>query len=87
MLGATLWWRRHSSPKASADEFSLRPDEKEILQYIASKGGRVLEAELRQKFVLPKTSEWRLVRRLERMGYVKVRKVGLQNEIELVKGV
>lgn len=63
----------------------VRPEEKEVLEFISERGGRVLEAELRVKFILPKTSMWRLVRRLERKGLVRIRKVGLQNEIELVR--
>ncbi len=63
----------------------LRPEEKEVLRFISERGGRVLEAELRVKFLLPKTSMWRLLRRLERRGLVRIRKIGLQNEIELVR--
>ncbi len=63
----------------------LRPEEKEVIQFISEKGGKVLEAELRTKFLLPKTSMWRMVRRLERRGLLRVRKVGVQNEIELVR--
>ncbi|MDZ7377198.1 MAG: winged helix-turn-helix transcriptional regulator, partial [candidate division KSB1 bacterium] len=63
----------------------LRPEDKEVLQYLAGRGGRVLESELRQKFLLPRTSVWRQVRRLERMGYVRVVKEGMQNAVELVK--
>ncbi len=84
LIGVVSWWRRRTSLGKAA--VNLRPEDRAVLEYIQSRGGRILEAELRQKFILPKTSGWRLVRRLERMGYVKVTKIGLQNEIELVKG-
>ncbi len=74
-------WKRAGPTLAE----ELRPEEREVMQFISEKGGKVLEAELRVKFLLPKTSMWRLVRRLERRGLVRVTKVGLQNEIELVR--
>ncbi|MBS7604979.1 hypothetical protein KEJ31_01585 [Candidatus Bathyarchaeota archaeon] len=59
-------------------------EEAEILKYIRERGGRVLEAELRERFPhIPRTSMWRLIRRLEKRGVVQVRKVGLQNVVEL----
>ncbi|MEM0212427.1 MAG: hypothetical protein QXM35_07235 [Candidatus Methanomethylicia archaeon] len=62
----------------------LTEEEEEILKYIREKGGKVLEAELREKFPsIPRTTLWRMVRRLENKGIIKVRKVGLQNVIEL----
>lgn len=62
----------------------LRREEADVLRFIRERGGRVLEAELRGAFPnIPRTSMWRLVRRLERMGRVRVRKVGLQNVVEL----
>ncbi|MBS7623910.1 hypothetical protein KEJ39_09625 [Candidatus Bathyarchaeota archaeon] len=63
----------------------LRPVEKELLQYLAERGGRALESELRQRFNLPKSSMWRLARRLESMGYIRISKIGVQNEIELLR--
>lgn len=63
----------------------LTEEEEEILKYIREKGGKILEAELREKFPsIPRTTLWRMVRRLESKGVIRVRKVGLQNVIELV---
>jgi uncharacterized membrane protein len=42
-----------------------------------------LEVEIREALGLPKTTAWRLVRRLEKKGLVVVRKVGNQNVVEL----
>jgi uncharacterized membrane protein len=63
----------------------LRPDDIQVLNYISEKGGKVFEPEIRTRFVLPKTSAWRQIKRLERLGYVRITKVGSQNQIELVK--
>jgi len=63
---------------------SLRDDEINVLRFIKSKGGRVLEAELRENFPhIPRTSMWRLIKRLEKQGIVRIKKVGLQNVVEL----
>jgi len=63
----------------------LRPEEAEVLSFLRERGGRALEAELRRAFPnIPKTSMWRLLRRLEKRGVVKIEKVGLQNVVELL---
>lgn len=79
---AILWWRRHRSPPVGGD---LRPDDVRVLDFIRERGGKVLEPEIRTKFALPKTSAWRQIKRLERLGYVKVTKIGSQNQIEIVR--
>ena len=62
---------------------NLKPDEKEILFYIADKEGAAFEGEIRNKFILPKTSLWRLIKRLEREDMIEVTKIGGQNLIKL----
>jgi uncharacterized membrane protein len=77
-----LWWRRRGIGRIGED---LRPDDVQVLNFIQEKGGKVLEPEIRMRFALPKTSAWRQIKRLERLGYVKVTKIGSQNQIELLK--
>jgi uncharacterized membrane protein len=77
-----VWWRRRGGGPAGTD---LRPDDVQVLNFIREKGGKVLEPEIRMKFALPKTSGWRQIKRLERLGYVKVTKIGSQNQIEIIK--
>lgn len=58
--------------------------EEEVVSFLRRRGGRALEAELREAFPhIPKTTMWRLLRRLEKEGRVRIRKVGLQNLVEL----
>lgn len=45
--------------------------------------GVAYETEIIDKFNLPKTTVWRLVRRLERDGIVELRKTGGQNLIRI----
>src|SRR5579863_3871931 len=63
----------------------LRQEDKDIVAFISEKGGRVFESELRKKFLLPRTTTWRAVKRLEREGIVEIEKVDQQNLIKLRK--
>ena len=62
---------------------NLKPEEKEILFYISEKEGAAFEGEIRNKFILPKTSLWRLIKRLERENLIEITKIGGQNLIKL----
>ncbi|MFQ6086151.1 MAG: helix-turn-helix transcriptional regulator, partial [Candidatus Bathyarchaeia archaeon] len=61
----------------------LRRSDREVVRFIAERGGEVLESEIRSKFDLPKTTVWRLVKRLEENGIVRVKKFGKQNYVQL----
>ncbi len=63
----------------------LRQDDKEIIAFISEKGGQVYESELRKKFLMPRTTMWRAVKRLEREDIVEIEKIDQQNLIKLRK--
>jgi len=67
--------------------FNLRPtmreDDKEIVKFISENGGQVFESDLRKKFLQPRTTMWRAVKRLERLGVVEIYKRDLQNMVKL----
>ena len=67
--------------------FNLRPemreDDKDIIKFISERGGEVLESDLRKKFLQPRTTMWRAVKRLERLGVVEITKKDLQNMVKL----
>ena len=67
--------------------FNLRPDmredDKEIVKFISESGGEVFESELRKKFLQPRTTMWRAVKRLERLGVVEIYKKDLLNMVKL----
>ena len=63
----------------------LRQEDKDIVTFISESGGQVYESELRKKFLLPRTTTWRAVKRLEREGIVEIDKVDQQNRIRLRK--
>jgi hypothetical protein len=62
---------------------NLRPEDQQALGFLAENEGAAFESELRNKFQLPKTTIWRLVKRLEREELVEIRKAGGQNLIKL----
>lgn len=84
--GGFLFVRRSRGAATGPETSELRPDDVKVIEFISEKGGKVLEPEIRMRFALPKTSAWRQIKRLERLGYVKVTKIGSQNQVELVKG-
>jgi hypothetical protein len=61
----------------------LRPEDQQVLKFLAEKEGAVFESEIRSQFQIPKTTVWRLVKRLEREELIEIRKAGGQNLIKL----
>ncbi len=61
----------------------LRIDDKEVLRFVAESGGEVFAAELRERFKVPRTSLWRMIRRLEREEVVEVSSVGGQSLVKI----
>jgi len=62
----------------------LRKEDKDVIMFLAEKDGKAFEAEIRERFPdMPRTSLWRLVRRLERMEIVEVKRIGLENQVQL----
>ena len=63
----------------------MREDDKEIVKFISENGGEALESELRKKFLQPRTTMWRAVKRLERLEVIEITKKDLQNLVKLKK--
>jgi uncharacterized membrane protein len=64
----------------------LAREDQAVIRFLAEKEGKAFEAEIREKFPdMPRTSLWRLVRRLERLEIVEIKKIGLENQVELTK--
>ena len=57
----------------------LRVDDKMVIRFIAERGGEAFANEIREKFDIPRTSAWRLIRRLQRLEIVDERKIGGQS--------
>jgi uncharacterized membrane protein len=64
----------------------LKKEDKDVILFLAEKDGKAFEAEIRERFPdMPRTSLWRLVRRLERLEIVEVKRIGLENQVQLKK--
>ena len=61
----------------------MREDDKEIVRFISQNGGEALESDLRKKFLQPRTTMWRAVKRLERQGLIEITKKDLQNLVKI----
>jgi uncharacterized membrane protein len=62
----------------------LKVEDHQVLRFLAENQGAAFESEIRNKFQqLPKTTIWRLVKRLEREELIEIRKAAGQNLIKL----
>jgi len=65
------------------DHPTLRMDDREVLRFIAEAGGELFSNEIRERFDIPRTSAWRMLRRLEGLDIVVERKVGGQSLVSI----
>lgn len=63
----------------------MRDDDKRLVAFLEQNGGQAFEKELRKKFLLPRTTMWRAVKRLERQGIIEIEKKDFQNLVKLKK--
>ena len=61
----------------------LREDDKEIINFLTENGGQAYERELRKRFLQPRTTMWRAVKRLERQEIIEIVKKDMQNLVKL----
>jgi len=66
-------------------EKQLRPEEVQAIHFLAEKHGTAFEAELYEKLNLPRTTTWRLLKRLEKMEIIDIRKSRRQNIVSVRK--
>ena len=69
--------------ESTLSDENVRDNDKEIIKFIHENGGEVLESELRKKFLQPRTTMWRAVKRLERQGKIIISKKDQQNLVKL----
>jgi uncharacterized membrane protein len=86
-LWAFIFFRRKRGPnveKILKSHPQLMQEDRDVIKFLAKKEGKAFEAEIRERFPdIPRTSLWRLVRRLERLEIIEVKKIGLENRVEL----
>jgi LPXTG-motif cell wall-anchored protein len=64
------------------DRPHLRTDDKAVLRYVQESGGTFI-TEVRERFDIPKSSAWRMVKRLEEEGLLEVSNVGRETYLQL----
>jgi uncharacterized membrane protein len=99
-IAFALWFLRRKKPpppqpKEPTDEVDidkllerekyLRPEEVQVIRFLAEKHGTAFEAELYEKLNLPRTTTWRLLKRLEKMEIIDIQKSRRQNIISVRK--
>jgi tetratricopeptide (TPR) repeat protein len=65
------------------DNPRLRMDDKEVVRYIAENRGELFANEIRERFDIPRTSLWRMIRRLKEKEILEERKVGGQSLVSI----
>ena len=89
IFGAAFFLVRKRGPnveKIFTANPQLNKEEKDVIQFLADNERKAFESQIREQFPdIPRTSLWRLVRRLEKLEIVKVKKIGLENQVELKK--
>ena len=79
-----------AKPPADVEEIialvpDMREDDKDIVRFISKNGGEALESDLRKRFLQPRTTMWRAVKRLERQGIIETTKKDSLNLVRLKK--
>jgi uncharacterized membrane protein len=78
--------KKPSTQKIFRDNPRLNQEERDVIRFLVGHGGKAFEAEIRETFPsIPRTSLWRLVKRLEKMRIISIKKIGLENRVELKK--
>jgi len=97
IIGATLYVRLPKKPGKPPelklgevdldaifqDHPTLRMDDREVIRFIAESGGELFSNEIRERFDIPRTSAWRMLRRLEGLDIIEERKVGGQSLVSI----
>ncbi|MHA2075869.1 MAG: helix-turn-helix transcriptional regulator, partial [Candidatus Hodarchaeales archaeon] len=61
----------------------LREDDRDVIEFLAENGGEAFAMEIRNKFQIPRTSTWRLIKRLNRLEIIDERKIGGQTLVRI----
>ncbi len=93
-LGVFVWWRSRRQNgedeedganviERALESDELREEEKLALKYLLEHGGRASQAEIRDALGIPKTTAWRMFRRLEERGLVRIIRGRKENWVEI----
>jgi len=95
IAAAVFFYTRRSPAAPKRDKFfynidalfaahpQLRMDDKEVIRFLNESGGSAFAAEIRERFDVPRTSLWRMIRRLEGEGVITVETIGGQSLVKI----
>jgi uncharacterized membrane protein len=97
IAASALWLIKRRKPKKTDEtkacavdveklferEKDLRREEVQVIRFLAEKNGTAFEAELYERLDLPRTTTWRLLKRLEKMEVIDIRKSRRQNIVSI----
>jgi uncharacterized membrane protein len=63
----------------------LRLEDREVIKFLAENNGEAFATEIRDRFDMPRSSTWRLIRRLKSLEIVEEVKVGNQSLVKIIK--
>jgi len=66
-----------------SEKYNLNQEEIRALHYLLQHEGRARQSEIREALGIPKTTAWRMFQRLEKLGLVRIKKVGRENWVEI----
>lgn len=66
------------------EEMDLSRDEMRVLLYLYDRGGKAPQAEMKKMLNIPKTTAWRMFKRLEERGLIRIYKKRRENWVELL---
>jgi uncharacterized membrane protein len=69
--------------KIFTEKPNLRIDDQDVIRYLAEAGGEAFEAEIKDRFQLPRTTVWRLVKRLASEEIVQILNLRGQNLVRI----
>ncbi len=75
--------RRIDAERIFRENKDFMPEEKQAIQFLVDSNGEAFEAELYDYVKLPRTTTWRMVKRLKRMEIITVTKFRRQNLVRL----
>jgi len=64
-------------------EHDLRLEDREVLRYIVESNGEVFASDIRERFKMPRSTAWRLIKRLKGLEIIDEVKVGNQSLIRI----
>ena len=65
------------------NEHNLRIEDREVLKFLAETNGEAFATEIRDRFDMPRSSAWRLIRRLVSLDIVEEVKIGNQSLVRV----